>query len=397
MSKPLFWISGNLRQSRKTWDTIVAHIKSKTGEDVKVETLFCGPNPKNKPPSSPRWATAGDVIQLLRSQNLFDSRPRIIKVCGLPEDYKDITDWLDYVKGTDILIFWGPFGFRKLGSKRWVSGKLSTLFKKIKSEGKVFEHPLEAKTESDAVSWIKAIFTELGKKIEGVSARRMVQLQGQNLDLLENSVLKISVYQKGKVVSTEDVEACCYSDYKDDQVWTFLENLDYQKSDAALAYLATFYAEGKGSIGEQFYGRIMRLFGALLQHYQFLMMLKDVCGKSIDPQVARKALATFKKTTPTKLEELREGKITIDDLESRFSPQYVESNVRSQSVQAAFRRRKGEIYTIVSNLYNCMYWARRYSGNVAMLRICLDTFVLQCCGKITFDEAKQIRGGRKAV
>jgi len=160
----------------------------------------------------------------------------------------------------------------------------------------------------------------------------------------------------------------------------------------AIKYLQEFYAEGKGSVGETFYGRINRFFGALLQHYLFLLLLKDVCGRTLDMSVAQRELATFKKTTPSQIKELVTGNISFDDLECRFSKAFVEKNIGSNGIKIAFSRRKKEIYEIVCDLYDCMYWTRRYSGNDAMIRLCLDVFVLVVCKKISLSQAAQVRG-----
>jgi len=225
----------------------------------------------------------------------------------------------------------------------------------------------------------------------------MVQLQGKNLDTLDNSVQKLVVYQKGKEINTEDVEACCFSDYDDDKIWSFLENLDKQEVEPAVNFLQDFYAEESGSVGESFYGRVNRFFGALLQHYQFLLMVKDACGRTLNTGVAQRELSSFKKINPTKIRELKEGKITFDKLESRFTSWYVERNIRKPALQQVFVRRKGEIYGMVSDLYNCMYWVRQYSSDASMIKLCLDSFVLVVCGKLTLSQAARIRGHKRKI
>lgn len=396
MNKPVFWIYGNQRQCRASWDQIVSQVEKKTGSPPNVETMFCGFNPVDAPPTQ-RWATTNNVIETLRERDMFDSRSRIIKIIGLPEEYTALTNWLHLVKGDNILVFWGPFGCIKPGSKRWITAKTTKLYKTIKAEGKVIEHPLEVKFDSEAIDWIKAIAVEYKKTITSEAARRMVRLQGKNLDTLDNSIQKLAAYQTSKEITLADVEKCCFSDYSDNEIWGFLDHLDMQESEPAINFLQNFYAEDSGSVGESFYGRVNRFFGALLQHYQFLLMLKDACGRSLNVGVAQRALSTFKKINPTKIKELREGKITLDELECRFTSWYVERSISSGPVQKAFARRKGEIYSIVSDLYNCMYWSRRYSSDASMIRLCLDCFVLLACGKLTLSQAAQIRGHKRKI
>ena len=395
MNKPVFWVHGNRRQCRETWDKLVAHVRSKSGEEPNISAIYCGINPISAD-ATQRWATATNLIQILRTKDMFDSRPRIIKVIGLPDGYSSITDWLHLVTGRNVLVFWGPFGHVKPGSKQWASAKLSKLYKAIKSEGKIVDHPLEVKTDSEAAYWVKEVASDHQKEISSSAARLMVTFQGKNLDTLTNSVEKLSIYQTGKEITIEDVKACCFNDYTDN-VWGLLDHLDEQNTDQVLGYLQTFYSENKGELGESFYGRVSRFFGALLQHYQFLLLLKDVCGKTLNVAKAQHELATFKKATPTKIKQLQEGKITLDDLDSRFSKWYIENKMRSSSLQAAFARRKSEIYAIVSDLYNCMYWSRRYSSKPALLRLCLDTFALVVCGKLSLAQAAQIRGHQRKM
>ncbi len=395
MTKPVFWIYGNRRQCLQSWNQILDHVKKSSGEDPNVDTLFCGMNSETATPAQ-RWATANDLINLMRNRDLFDDRPRIIKVIGIPEGYAEIVDWLNVLNGRNILVFWGPFAYIKPGTKRWISVKTTKLFKTIKKEGQVFEHPIEVRTNSDAVYIIKEVAVEFKKELKSEVARKIVELQGRNLDLLENSIHKLSIYQTGKKITTEDVEACCFSDYSD-KIWAFLDILDEQKIDPALDYLQDFYEEDDGAIGENFYGRINRFFGALLQHYLFLMLLKDVCGQSLNATVAQRELTAFKKTTPTLIKEIVSGNKTLDDLECRFTSQYVGKNISSPATQIAFARRKGETYKIVSDLYDTMYWCRRWSSNTAMLRLLLDTFALVACGKLSLDQAAQIRGHRRKI
>lgn len=386
--KPLFWICGNQRESKQAFNLILDRVKENTGQDANVVSLICGPNPADV---SGGWSTAVDVIHLLQVSDMFDSRPRIIKIFGLSDDYIDIADWLHCISDTNILVFYGPFGYTKIGSKQWVSGKASNLFKAIKTQGKIFEFDFSAKTISDAMDAVREMFEEKQKTIESSVVRRMVEIQGLNLDTLENMVNKICIYQKSATISLEDIEACCLSDYQDD-VWSFLDHLDERNLDKSLAYLSSFYEEGDGGTGESLYGRISRLFGALLQHYHFLMMLKDICGDKINTQQLQKAIALFKKMTPTEISKLRAGTLKIEELAPRFSPQFVEMNIRKPSVQTVFKRKKSETYVILNDLYNCMSWSRKYSGNHAMLRLCLDSFVLRVCGVINSDEVKDLRG-----
>lgn len=391
-NKPFFWIYGNQRESRRSWDNLIEHVESDTGEKPNIEVMFAGFNPVDTGKSG-RWATAQDVILTLRNKDMFDSRPRILKVCGLPEGYTGLADWFKIINSSNILVLSSDFGHTKLGSKRWITAKTSKLFKKVKKEGFLIEHPTDAKSDSDAVAWVEDVASECGKEIKRVVAREVVLAQGRNLDILTNSVEKIATYKRGKVITTEDVHSCCFVDFSDAKVWKFVEDLDYQRPKEALAYLQTFYAEGDGLVGESFYGRVSKLFGALSQHFQFLLMMKDNCPNgAMNEEIIKKALSSFKKMSPSKIEELKKNIISYDELEPKFSRYYIERNMRSESVRCALRRKKSAIYHIVFDLYECMFLCRVHSGDDCYIRLCLDTFVLLVCGNLSKRDVSAVRG-----
>lgn len=389
-NKPVFWVHGNLRQCRQTWDGIVKHVETQAGKKPDIQLMFGGINPVAAPPTQ-RWTTADDVIFLLQNRSFFDDRPRILKVCGLPESYTELADFFHLVNGSNVLVIQSPFGYIKPGSKQWVTAKTSKFFKKVKAEGFLIEHPVEVKTENEAVAWIMSVIGETKKEIKRAVAEEIVAKEGKNLDTLTNVVEKLCVYQRGKEIIVEDVHACCTGGFQPETVWQFLEDLDYRRDERALAYLQAFYAEGKGDVGESFYGRISKLFGAIIQHFQFLMFAKDVCGnRDLNVQLMEESLKNFKKTTPTKIRELQLKKITYDELEPRFTSQYVGYNARKDSVRFAFCKKKSEIYYIMDALHDCMFLCRKHSSNPACLRLFLDVFALVACGKLTPQQAGQI-------
>jgi len=163
-NRPIFWIHGNQHQVKQSWEKILLHIEEKSGEKPLVELVFAGFNSTSATPEQ-SWSTVNDIIGMLRSPDMFDPRPRVVKVCGLPEDYSDLVDWFDLMNGKNILVIQSPFGYVKPGSKRWVTAKTSKLYKKIKAEGFLIEHPLEASYDSDAMDWIVEMASEHKKEI----------------------------------------------------------------------------------------------------------------------------------------------------------------------------------------------------------------------------------------
>ena len=380
-----------MRQCRQTWNGIVEHVKKQGNKQPDIQVMFGGMNPVNATPAQ-RWSTADDVVFALRNRSFCDG-PRIVKVCGLPESYTELADWFHIVNGSNVLVIQSPFGYIKPGSKRWVTAKTSKFFKKVKAEGFLVEHPIEVKNENDAIDWIISLVSEAKKEIKRAAAREIVAKEGKNLDILTNAVGKLCVYQKKQEITIEDVHKCCTTGFQPETVWQFIEDLDYRRAEKALEYLQAFYAEGSGAVGESFYGRISKLFGALFQHFQFLLVSKDICGnRDLDAQLLEDDLKDFRKTTPTKIIALQKKEIIYEELEPRFSRQYINNNVKKDSFRRAIQNKKSEIYRINTALYDCMFLCRKYSGQAHCLRLFLDVFVLVVCNRLTYQEASQIHG-----
>lgn len=392
---PIFWIHGNLRQCRRTWNEIVEHVSKQSGQKPDIQVMFGGINPINAP-ASQRWSTADDVVFALRN-NSFGDGPRIIKICGLPESYTELADWFHILNGSNVLVIQSAFGYIKPGpSKRWITAKNSKFYKKVKAEGFLIEHPIEAKSDNDATDWVVDVAKEFKKEIKRLVAREVVAKEGKNLDALENAVIKLCSYQKGKEITVESVYECCSGGFRSEDVWQFIEDLDFRRDERALVYLQGFYAEGDGAVGESFAGRVGQMFGALKQHFQFLMVLNDRCsGRDLSADILEGVLSNFKKMTPTKILELQKGEITYEDFEPRFSKSYINFNIRKDSVRFAFRKKKSEIYRNLAMLYDCMYLCRKErknSGDDYRLRLYLDTFALAACGRLSSQQVNQIYG-----
>lgn len=385
-NKPVFWISGNQHQVSKSWNNILSHVEEKSGEKPLVELMFAGFNPAAATREQ-CWATVDDIIGVLRCPDVFDSRPRIVKVCGLPENFSELVDWFSVINGRNILVIRSPFGYVKPGSKKWITAKTSKLYKKIKSGGFLIEHPLEASYESDAIAWVIERTNDFGKEISKEAAKEAVRRIGKNLDALSGAVQKLAVYQKKKEIGESDVKACCMQVFCEERVWKFIQDLDFEREDDALAFLQDFYAEGDGAAGESFYGRVQRLFGALLQHFQFLMAIKDACPKHLNAPDVERSLSQFKKITPTKVKELREGLISYEELEPRFSKYFLGNQIRQENITFAFRKRKSTLYRNLADLHTCILICRLHSNDDYFIRLCLDTFVLVVCEKLTIAQA----------
>ena len=390
--KYMFWIKGNRRQCQKTWDSICQKVLEKTNQEPNVEVLHCGFNPSNA--KHAMYANAADVYRILRTKDVFDKRPRIIKMIGLPEGYAGLSEYLQYVGPDNMLVVWGDFGYRVPGSKRFVSAKTSKFYKTIKSKGMILESPTEASSDSHASCWAAEVAQDYEKTIEVDASKKLVSFQGRNLDLLANAIGKLATYQSGKVIKVEDVVACCSGSVLD-EVWHYLECLDHRRYDGAIEYLHRFYETAGGAVGDSFYGEISKFFGALYQHFFFLMILKDVCGNSLDAKVMEKSLQDWKKVTPSQLADLSNGKITVEQLSLRFSSGYIYNNMKSPSIQAAFQWRKAEIYKAFADVLDCIFLCRQHSTDRSYIKLCLDVFTMAICKKITHQQASVARGHKR--
>ena len=124
-TEPMFWISGNYHDCRKMWDAI----RSNVG-DPNVITFHCGLI------SDKTAARATDVVLAMKHRDLFDSRPRIVRLFNLPEDYTIIADYLYLVNSDNILVIDSPVGYRK--NRRFITAASSKLYKAIKKRGEAF-------------------------------------------------------------------------------------------------------------------------------------------------------------------------------------------------------------------------------------------------------------------
>ena len=73
--KPMFWIYGNRRQSIQAWNKILGILGGK--DKINIQSIECGSNPQD---AVNKVAEAADIAIRLRQKDLFDSRPRIIKI-----------------------------------------------------------------------------------------------------------------------------------------------------------------------------------------------------------------------------------------------------------------------------------------------------------------------------
>ncbi len=386
----IFWIFGNLRQAKAKWKSLCSYIEQHAGVAPNVETIHCGSNPENVTDSQ-RLSTLKDVIHVLRTKDMFSDRPRILRVVGIPEDYQDLMHYVNVPKPQNLLVFWGPPGYYKLGSKRWISLKPTKIFKFIKSHGKVYEFPIEVASGNEAVTSAVDIAAEKNKILSRDTARLLIRRQGRNLDRLENSIEQLATYQTGKEITSQDVKACCRETFQG-TVWEYINSIDKGDHERALAYLQCLYEE-EPEVGESFYGILRKVLGALRQHFLFLVLAKDSSGGSINAKLIEEAAKGFKKFTPTQLAQIQNGEAI--ELSDWFSGAYIKSKISNPGFTRLLGKRKSQLYSALRELLFCTFMARQNSGSEAYLRLCFDVFTLVVCGKISPDQAAMARGHRR--
>lgn len=389
--KPIFWLKGNYRQVNQMWQKIVHKM-----DDPNVQVMYCGYNPDSRKSSLLRFATASDIILALKNRDIFDARPRIIKMLGLPEDYSLITDYLSRANNDNILVVCGKPGYRaRPPSTRWIPAQNSKFYKEFKSNGHILDFPETADSNAEAVEWIQEIMAEEGASIKKEAAERLVALKGKNLDILTSESIRLSVYKPTEKIDRKDVDASCFYTFLD-TVWEFLDALDAQDSSAALQYLQKFYSVAGQHLGESFSGELVKLFGAVTQHFLFILLLKNSPGAMASSTSANSAVSGLKKIKPSEVYKLSKGIISAEELPDLFSSGFVYMNFRKKGVKNALRWKLGKIYDVFRDLMRCMFLCRKHYSQVYQ-QLCLNTFVLVVCGKLTSKQAAHVRGDRSHV
>lgn len=365
--RPMFWIGGNYYDSRKVWNKI----RSSVG-DPNIVNFHCGLS------SDASAASAADVILALKHRDMFDDRPRIIRMQNIPEDYASIADYLYLVNDNNILVVDSPVGYRK--KRRLISAASSNFYKTIKKEGKAFISDEEARDNRTAITWLKGVVKDLKGSIDAEAASFLVkEVSGRNYDLLYANACTLVDYSE-KIISVEDVKQCCVTAYQR-VVWDLIDNLDYGKFDDVILHLQAFYEHAGTEVGSTFDGELERLYGALVSHFTALLLIKGACGDNISYQKASDALKPFKKKSKVT------GKWDLELYNSR----HIGALVNKPAFQSALRWDKRRIYMVNCDLLRSRAY-NRMSSSKAESRTSLDVFAMFVCGKISFDDAAMLRG-----
>lgn len=273
--KPVFWLSGNYYECRKIWQSIVKMTTDKMGEP-NIISIECGFNPQDTKADC-RVAEAAEVRGLIRTKDIFDARPRIIRMVGIPRDYADILDYLRFVRDDNILVIDSPIGYYNL--KTFVSAASSNFYKHIKEYGKVFKFDERAGNAKDACNWVFNLAKDLNRKITTGAIELLVEVKGLSFDVLYCEVLKLFDYSDEEI-TVDDVKECSIPVFER-LVWEFIEALNRQRYDDACEYVERYLDHISTLPGYKYAGAMEQTVGALNQNFEMLVHAKDCCPSSL--------------------------------------------------------------------------------------------------------------------
>ena len=379
--KSVFWITGNYFDCQKQWQAILAEV-----ENPQIDILDCGYLHEEGA------ASAGDIIKILKTRNIFDKQPHIIKVKGIPPPdeseeaarnktytagYKLLLPYLKLTSDKKILVIDGPIGYRsKPPSKRFNSVKTSTFFKEVKKVGEVYEFPMEVKNNSMAIQWLIGVFTSFKKKVDPSVASLIVLAKGRGLDELYTTALTLKDYVKGKEIKKEDVETVCSSVFNK-TVWDLTSSIDQRDYESAITHLQRFYQQPRAS--SEFFGEVVQLLGALHYHFQTLLLLKDG-GEGLSYAKVKKVLEGMQKRNKEK------------EWKSMYTPYSIGAIAKNADISNMLRLPRMTLCEYFTDINRVRLLSRtKFSNSVSGIRMCLDTLIMVLCGKLSLKGAATIR------
>lgn len=369
--RPVFWITGNYYDCKKKWAEILSEYDSPPNVDVHD----CSYNSESMP-ANLRSSQANEVILALKQRDMFDDRPMIIRLLGCPQDYTQIYDYLHYADEMTKLVITGPIGYYSPAGSgvKFNSAKTSNFFKLIKEWGNVFEFPEEVKRVSDAVSWIENVVKDHGIKIERDAASLLVELKGKNLDILYGELSRIMSYEpKCKLIKSDLVSKCCLPLFVK-TTWDLMDSLDCRDYDASISHLDQFLEIAGTEVGASFSSDVNDLLAAIRHHYDFILIAKCACPKTLSSDLIWRAVEDMKK--PQK----KDGKWTYET--NRFNSGYIYTNLDKQCTKDMINRDIKILYNILRGIHRCILECRKNSNDKARIRNAMMLLIMTICGKL---------------
>jgi len=373
-SKPIYWFTGNFTDVRFAISKVLEKYSK-----AAVRVCECEAVPKSD--QGTVGHSAADVIRALKGRDI-QKKSKVVRVRGLPEDYKIIEPYLNLVNESNVLLIDGPVGYYTAGkSRRLITAKNSKFFKTIKKEGVFRDYGDEANSESEAAKWIAKVAKRLNSSIERQAASRLTELRGLSYDLLYSELLRLVDYADG-TIKLEDVEACVLPSFRE-EVWTLIDHLDKQDYYSSVEHLRHLFATLEAGVASGFYGGVLSLLGALQYHYGLLVAIKDVSNRADITDLAKEvSQSVFKKTTS-------DGEAKWD--KQAFDERAVKFALRKPSTKKAAAWSKGKLYGIMEELDYCRFACRYNSSQPVAIQIALDNLVGLICGKMASKQAVELR------
>ena len=382
--KHVYWVAakgapeeGNYYDCRSIIKKVISQLK-----DPRIEKLDCEWSAECTP-ALERSADAGDVIRHLKNRNIFDERPRVILLKGLPPNYTILVDYLSLVNDQNYLVIDAPFGMRsKPPDIKFITAKNSNFYKWVAEQGHVKEVPSEAGNVNAAVSWCEKVSTELGKNINTDAARRLSEMVGTKYDSLYSQLLRLVDYANGKTIVIQDVEEACESEFLR-SVWDLIEGIDKLDYESSIVHLQRLYREASLDADSNFRSGVEMLLGALRHHFLLCLVVADHCW-------SKKTTFNYKSLSEASSKILSKGK------DGKWNNQYysvpfLNMAIRKEGVKSVVGWNRGRIYNAYLDI-NTVKAMMRTSSSVEDIKLYLDTLIMVLCNKITRTDADRMRG-----
>lgn len=384
--KPMYWLTGNYYDCRKKWDEICSLVG-----DANVEIIECDYSSQASKTITNRTAQASDIILALKNRDMFDARPRILKVKGIPVDYQLMTDYLKLAGPKNLLVIDGPIGYRKPPAKKLYTAKTSKFFKAFKKLGEVCEFVTDTRNAMDAAKWVSNVAQEHGRAITMDAAKRLVEFKGRNCDALYAELLKLFDFQGSKKVTIEAVDECIVPLFQR-QVWDLLDSLYARDIRASLAHLQDFYVTAGLETGTSFRGDVERLIAALLKSFRFIQVIKDVSGEYLDYSKITAACRGFNKKTGRKVEGKGEyaGRM-VDEYDGEyFETNFIRVNLNKPSTKLVVKWPLPMVYGSTMAIQSTQLALRCHRNvseyNRGGIKELIDSLAILICGKINIHQ-----------
>lgn len=371
--KPIYWIWGNYYDARIKWESIKSEYK-----DYVLNDIECGYEPKN----SSKSMSIASVILSLKSRDLFDSKPRLFRIYGCPPDISILYEYMHLVNEDNVVVIYAPFGYSVPAGQgsRFCTSKTTNLYKQIKSWNHIFDYPIEANSNNEAIKWTIKVLGDLNLEIDRDVAEVLVEFKGKNLDILYSEIEKLFNLCKKKVV-LEDIKKYCISEFNR-TVWDLISSLSNMDYDLSMSHLCYFYSYMESQNKGQFIGEINKLLGALEHNYTFANLVSSQSKGRLSYDSMTKAVKDIKKR------ELKDKKYTYErDL---FDYPIIRAKINDASfkdlVSAGDR-----LNDILLDLYRCSMICRLSNSDETIIKQSLNVFCLLACGKISLSGAERLR------